>query len=493
MTPDKASRGQKTVALMIAGTSNTVLSMVLQMIVTRLFTKEEVAIYNQGQLVFTTVQPILQMGVSSGIYYHFVRNKHRARAVMNEGVLITVLTSAIFGLFVLFHGNVVLAGILGNHKATRLLYFLIPYVLVCVPETIAHIGFIYTNRIRFSSWYSIMKSLLCACTLIVFALVQDSGSVLFAARVAAQSLLGVLTFYLIYRYVVRPDGSHIEKDSMKSLLMVSLPLGIASMLGRLYTNLDSWVVSGFMGPEAYSVFQMGAFEIPFIGIITNSVSTVMTVDITTAIREKKYQAAISLFRGIAYRTSQILMPIMVFFLFAARNFICFMFTESYVGAIPFFLLYLLYIPVHTVMYGPIMVALGKSKIILARDAAAFAMNALLSIILVIRIGAIGATIATIFITYVYSVPLDIYLIAKWCNVKWHQVLPYAHMIRCILLAVPGGVVSYFVDRHFFAQLSYFYRLIGMFGIYAVLTGITFKVAFQISYVQIAKGLLKRKL
>ena len=97
--PDSASKSQKAVALSIAGVSNTLLSIVLQMIVARLYSKSEVAIYNQGILVYNTVQPILQMGVISGIYYYFVRNKNRIRAVMTEGVLITFVMGVFFHYF----------------------------------------------------------------------------------------------------------------------------------------------------------------------------------------------------------------------------------------------------------------------------------------------------------------------------------------------------------------------------------------------------------
>ncbi len=490
--PDSASKSQKAVALSIAGVSNTLLSIVLQMIVARLYSKSEVAIYNQGILVYNTVQPILQMGVISGIYYYFVRNKNRIRAVMTEGVLITFVMGVFFSLFLLFGGNIVLSKALGNFELKYLLYLLIPYVLICIPETVAQIGFVYTNRIRFSSWYSIFKSLVCAIVLIAFALFQRRGSLLFAVRVIIQCLLGGITFYLVYRFVLPKDNSCIESKSIRSLAKVSIPLGIASMIGRLYTSLDGWIVSGLSGSVTYSIFHMGAVELPFVGIITSAVSTVMIVEITTAIGEKKYKTAIGLFREIANRTSQLLMPIMIFFLFAAKNFICFMYTTSYIEAVPFFIVYLLYIPVHTVMYGPMMVALGKSKVILIRDSIAFVINAVLSVVLVLKIGAIGASLATIVVTYVYSVPLDLVLIAKWCGVKWHQVLPYGNMARYILYAAPGGIACYFFDLIFLKNMPYLCRLAGMFIAYVLITMLIYRIRFSLSFMEMLKNIAKMR-
>lgn len=351
LRPDEATRGQKAAALSIATVSNTMLTVILQMIIARLYTKREAASYNQGLLVYNTVYPLIQMGVNSGIYYRLVRDKKRSRAIMTEGIIITLLTGGVFSLFLLAGGNVLVADILNNPGLRNAIYFIIPYVLICVPETVALVGFVYTNRIRFSSWYSIGKSLACVSALICVALVQQKGEVLLVSRIFIQCLLGILTLVIVYRLVFPKDGSHIKLESMRELAAVSVPLGFASLMGTIYSSLDGWIISRMCGAETYSAFKMGAGELPFVGIITGAVSTVMIVDITKAISDKKYESAISLFRNMADKTSQLLMPIMVFFLVASKNFVSFLYTTKYFDAVPFFVVYLFDFP-KAIMIGP---------------------------------------------------------------------------------------------------------------------------------------------
>lgn len=489
---DKVSDNRKTIALSLAGISNALVNVVLQMIIARSFQKKEIAVYNQTLLIYNTVLPILLLGLTQGIYYCYVRGSGRKRAVMNEGVLISLFSSIVFSLLIAFGGNRLISTRFNNPDLVTTSLLLIPCVLVCVPESVAIVGYVLENRIRFNAVYTIIKSLVCLIFLSIASLLQTSGAVLFGARVLIQCLFGFITIISVYAYVLPRDERQISRDGILRLLKVSLPLGFAAMAGALSSNLDSWIVSSMSDPITYSVFQMGAYELPFITIITGAISTVVLVDINNAASVGDNRKVIELFRGIASKTSVFMMPIMIFFLFCAVPFIRFLYTSEFDGAVPVFMLYLLYLPVRCVLYGPLFVALGKSKIMLLREISSLILNAVLSVILVKKQGAIGATIATLIITYFYSVPVNFYLISKWCKVRWIDILPFKHMAICVLASLPGGAVAWAMNRYLLFSYSYIVQLSCGFFAFALITALAYRLALGYDLLSFVKSLLEKK-
>lgn len=477
---DPQTNAGKVLSLSIANILNSVLNVILQMLIARLFSKTEVAIYSQSQLVCTTAVSILQMGIPSGLYYFLVREKGRTRAILNEGIFCVALSGMLFCIFIICGGNKLLANTFSNNELRMTLLLSIPYVLFTLFENVVLTLLVFKNRIRFNAYYNIVKIGLVVGSLIVCSLIFGSGSILFIMRVIVSILFAIMSIYLIYKYLAPDDGSQISKTGIKSILRISVPLGFAAMAGTLSSKLDSWIVSSLLSPETFSIYNMGAYEIPFIGVITGSIMTVVTVDMNEAVKNKQYERAIDIFSGVARKTSFFLIPIMVFFFVAAEDFMCFMFTASYIDAVPIFQCYLLYIPVRLVTYGPIMIALGKSKELLKREIISLILNATMSVVMVRLLGGIGACLSTILVTYVYSLPANIIIISRECNVKWYRVLPFSHIFKCLLLSLPGALLAWVVNIPTILESLYLFKLILMFIVFFSVTIILFSLKFKVS-------------
>lgn len=478
---DEQSTVRKAISLSIAGILNSILNVVLQMLIARYYTKSEIAIYSQTQLICTTATTILQIGIPSGIYYFLVRSKNRTRAIFREGLLCVSFTGGLFSAFLLCGGNYLFSSSFSNDDLSITLIIAIPYIMLTLFESVALTLLVYKNRIRFNAYYNIIKSCIIVGCLILSSILFDKGVILFLVRAVIASIFGLFTLYIVSHYIVPKDNSTVDKEGIRQLLMVSVPLGFASIAGTLSANLDNWIVSGLLDPETFSIYHMGAYEIPFIGVITGSLMTVVTVELNKAVNNNDYKRAVSIFSGIAEKSSLLLIPIMVFLFFSANNFICFLFTDEFIEAIPIFQCYLLYIPIRLVTYGPFMVALGKSKLLLKREIVTLILNAIMSIFMVKILGGIGASISTIFVTYAYSVPVNIHIISKECNVKWYRVLPFAHIGKCFVLSFPSAIVSTIIGHLFLNKLSYLMRLIIMFLCFSSSTGFIYIKAFRLPY------------
>lgn len=487
--PDTASNARKTIALSMATLLNTCMNIVLQMLLARCLDKQNVAIYMQSLLVFNTALPFLQLGITNGLYYVLVHDDEHACEIMTEGILLTVVSSLVITVFLLFGGNYVLAGVLNNEAAAPALMWLIPYMLFCVPESVAMVGLVYYNRFRFIAIYNAVKSLICVIGLILVTQLLKNGEDVFAARAIISSFFGLCTLILIYKCVIPRTKFCINKSNIVKILSVSLPLSFASMAGTLSGHLDQWIVSGMLSPDIYTVYQMGAYEIPVISIITGAISTVMIVDINKAVKDNDVKKAVEIFRNIASKTSMFLMPCMVFFFFASNDFICFLFTEKYVDSVPIFCVYLLYIPIRCVIYGPMFIALGKSKNILYRECVSLVLNGIMSIIMIKWLGMIGAAVSTILVTYVFSVTYNIYSLSKWTYTPWYKILPFNEIGKYIILSVPGGILSWVLLFEIDSTL-YIGNIILKFVVFCIITLLLYNYVANISPKKLV-GLIRR--
>lgn len=489
------SASKKTIALSVASLANTVLNTILQMLIARMMSKREIAVYSQTLLVYSTVFPILQLGVPSGIYYCFVRNPKKTKSITNTAITIMFALAATFVVLMFAGGNSIVSQFFSNELLKKTLCIMLPALLFTLPESVILTVLVYKNRIRFNSIYTVIKSLLTVTIILISLFLGNTAEHLIIVRAGIAVCEAVFSVFIIYKYVLIHESSAMfEKDLCRELMAVSVPLGMATMAGVLSTNLDSWIVSSRVTAEAYTIFKMGAYEIPFISTITGSIMTVITVSLNEKVVEKKYEEALELFRSVAKKTSLFLMPIMMFFLFAAKNFICFMYTEEYVEAVSIFQLYLLYIPIRIVTYGPLMIALGKSKALLAREVMSLLINALLSWNLVSCFGACGATLSTLIATYFFSVPANLHIISKECKTRWYKVLPFRHIFLCVVLSLPSGLGAWIVDIFIFRNIfGYFGRLVGMAVVFGIIQVIFYKVFLKIDFVDIFKSYVKRRL
>lgn len=450
-SPDgsNVSRTQKTLALSLASMVNTVLQLLLSMLSVRLMSKGEIAINSQTMLAYHAVAPILLLGLSNGLYYHLSKQEHRRRAVLRESLLIITITSLMFAGFLLLGGNMVLARQFHNEALCYTLYWMIPYALALSANSVVSCIFVFENRLRFNAIYSVGQTMITLLVVGAVVFLARNGTAMVIAYSVCGSLFALCSTVLVFRYVLpksEAQGSRMRWSSVKALLAVSIPLGISSMVGTLSTNLDKLIISAMLTPTIYAVYTQGARELPLIGTITGAINTVMIVDLTKAAKNRDYEAAVALFHKTAERTSMLLMPIMVFCFAAAPDLIAFLYTDAYLDAVPVFQIYLLYMPIRVVLYGPLLIALGKSRFILWKTMIGLIVNAGLSYFLVLFLGAAGAALATIVSVYLVNVPLNLWAISKETGIVWHRLIPFSQIGIFILYSIPGGACCLLIQH-----------------------------------------------
>ena len=203
----------------------------------------------------------------------------------------------------------------------------------------------------------------------------------------------------------------------------SLPLGLSSIIGMLSIQLDKLVVSGFFTPAQYAVFSIGAMELPFISILNNSVNAILLPHISSepAKMTEVYRAAVR-------KNALIIFPFAVLGLIFATPLITFLYTETYLGSVPFFRVYLLNLPLRVATYGIIFMALRKTRYIMINSLVTLGLNLVLNLVLVRLIGMMGAVIATVIVTWL-SVALYLYWMRHKLGLDLTELFPLKALLK----------------------------------------------------------------
>lgn len=477
---DESSKIKQTLTLSTVSLTNTVFNAFLQILIVRLFTEEQLAVYMQSVMVYNTLFPFLQMGINSGIFYLLAREEKRQKEIIYNAMMLILVACTVVGAFFFLGGSYFLADKFHNNGIILTSYFLVPYLCFTVLESIVLVCMVFYKRIRFIAYYNIFKTCICVFAMMCTTLLTSNGEVLFACRSLINIFMAVVCIFLAFKYVVPRGQCSFNCKIARKIMEVSFPLCLSVIAGVMYVNLDKWMVSTMFSPKEFAIYQAGAYELPFISMITGAISTVMLVDINNAAKRNDIAEVISIFKAIATKTSLLLMPIMVFFICTGEDFIIFLFTDKYRESVPIFLIYLFYIPIRCILYGPFFVALGKSKIIMYRESTSLVFNAVVSYIAINYIGPIGAALATILIGYVYSVPFYLYLLSKWSKKKWYDILPLRCMLMNVWHFIPAGMVVVLLNRFILLDYSYAVRFSFMIIVYGLLMLAIYKVIYGLS-------------
>ena len=436
-----ASRTSKVFALSLGHALTTLVALVSGMVLARVLSKADLATYRQTMLAYDVVLPLLSLGLASGIYYFLPTEKIRRRGVVLEGLLLMAGMGLLYALFIAAGGNHLLAKRFSNPAIVATLAYLVPLPLLLLPAKLLSPVLVVQNQVNRLTAFNILTSLALATGVIAACLAWRTPDAMILVRVGVGVGVGLASIWMMWTSVPRDDWRP-QWGHMKAMVAYSLPLAGAAALGTLHIQLDKLIVSSLCAPEEFAVYSNGAIEIPLIGILTGSIAAVIQPDLRRMVAERNLAGALDLFRQSAIKSAALLFPVMMFLLVSAEPFILTLFSSRYSGSVAPFRLYLLILPVRVVQFGALMMVLGLNRVMLYRAFAGLLANLVLSIVLVQKLGYLGAVISTVICIYAVNCTLNLGAICDAIGCRWWQVLPFGGLSRLALVAALAALPAW---------------------------------------------------
>lgn len=352
--------------LLVAKGLSFVFSFALPLLLVRRMSQAEFGLYKQVFLVVGTAVGLLPLGFGLSAYYFLPRAEGaaaRARVVFN--VLAYNLLAGGAGALALLAFPGLLGAVFNDPALTALAPLVGLVILFWVFSSFLEIVAVANQETTLATLFIVGANLTKAVAMLGAAVAYGTVRALaYAALVHSVVQTVVLLVYLGRRFPAFWRGW--DWPTLRAQLSYALPFGAAGLLFVAQTDLHSYFVSHEFGPAAFAVYAVGCFQLPLVGILTESVSSVMIPRVSLLQKRGERREILLLTARVIRKLAFVFFPVYAFLLVAGREFIALLFTEQYAASWPVFAVNLTLVPVCAIMFDPIVRAYAAERYFLLR-------------------------------------------------------------------------------------------------------------------------------
>ncbi|MEM6963438.1 MAG: polysaccharide biosynthesis C-terminal domain-containing protein [Bacteroidota bacterium] len=242
--------------------------------------------------------------------------------------------------------------------------------------------------------------------------------------------LGVTRFIWLLFVIVHYSSFSWNGSLMLSYGKLSFPLILYALLSGFPTLFDSWVVGWFYDDKAtFAIFRYGARELPLAIALANALSTAMIPEVV-----KKGDAAMRQLKSKVLQLYHILFPISIVLVLTSWWWFPKVFNSDFAESAAVFNVFLLVIISRLVFPQTILIASGKTKIILYISILETILNVVLSIWLVQSYGLVGIAFGTVIAYFFEKIAIAVYLYFRF-QISFAQYTPVGWFLGYSFLLV----------------------------------------------------------
>jgi O-antigen/teichoic acid export membrane protein len=379
-------------------------AVLLYMGLARLAPKAELGGYQQLQLIYGILSPLLIAGIPAALLYYIPRasGPDEVRAWVGQAyVLLGGLGLAVsIGIAV---GRVPLAAALGNPALETPLLIYAPQPFFAFVSAAMSTALVASGRAGLAAIIGALSGAAALVAVLGAALIEPDTAHMAVGLVIASASTAIVSTAVAQRSVGITLVQPRLRAGIVMLLGYGVPLALTGLAGRLAWQFDRLVVSRRFSAAEFAVYAIGAVELPITAIIQQSVNAVLVPALARLYAMGDIAGMADLWRRAIRRTSLLLLPTFVFFMLTADATIALLFGAGFHGSVGVFRIYLLLVPIRVATYGLISQAIGRTRINLSGSILLLAANAILVIALVGPLGLSGAALGTVLATLVLVV------------------------------------------------------------------------------------------
>jgi O-antigen/teichoic acid export membrane protein len=276
-----------------------------------------------------------------------------------------------------------------------------------------------------------------ALLVVGFAVLQAGyGLIGFAAVFAAVRLADLAATFALLRRRVAPVGLRLDIGFWPTLLRGGLMFGAIALLNDMAFRIDT-VLLGFWASDAQIGWYKAAYKIPE-GMTEIPVIVAWTLlPALSVAHTRSREEVVDLFRRGAKMVMLAGLPLAAFIALRAEDVVQIAFGASFAQAVPVLRVLMLSVPAMflTWVASSVLMSIDHARVTLYRSAVALSLNVVLNLILIPRIGIMGAAVATVATELAAAVLVTSYLFANGYGFGWSRLMAKAGVATIALVAV----------------------------------------------------------
>ncbi|OMD89414.1 oligosaccharide flippase family protein [Paenibacillus odorifer] len=414
------------------------ISMVIAMLLSRFRTLEEYGTYSQILLAINLMTSLMLLGLPNSINYFLAlseTDKEKQKFVSVYYTFSTIL-SVIVGL-ILICATPFMSSYFNNELIKDFIYFLAIYPWAKIIQSgIENIMVVY-HKTSSLFIFRVLNSLsLLSIVLIVHAF-KWSFQTYMLLFVLVESIFAI-SIYIIVKRISGKLTVSFDISIIKKVLLFSIPIGLASVVGTLNIELDRLMIGIFLDTEQLAIYTNASREMP-VTIVAISLTAVLLPRLARLLKKGQNQKAANLW-GNSTVLSYIIICFLAsgFFIFAS-DVMRLLYSEKYLPGVSVFRVYNLVLLLKCTYFGMILNAKGKTKFIFYSSIISLVLNVVMSYFLFFTFGFIGPAIAT-FLSQLIIIIIQLNFTAKVVNIRFMKILPWKMLGLITLVNVLLGLL-----------------------------------------------------
>lgn len=448
------------ISIMMSKGIKQVIDMVFIMVLSRVLTQGDYGTYKQINLIVQTISPFVILGLPTALSYFISKNKNKTEE--KSLVVQTFITLNLLALgavvIVLLNLNYIANSYsnpeIENYMVVYLIFLFIEIASGFYPEY-----FVATSKIGLLSKFTIIYSVSRLICLFISILAFNSNLMSFIICICIIDIIKYIFIVIEILGYYKDFKFELKFPELWEEIKYSIPVGLSNIIGTVFKLLDQNMVSFWFSPIEYSIFVNGAFEIPFINVITGSITSVFLPSFTRMYINNEKEKILYIWKQSMVYTSILLIPIMVYLVCFPETFIVFLFSERYIESSSIFRIYQLTLPIRAVNFGTLFLVSGNQKIVLKSNIINIILGIILNIIFIKNYGYKGAAIATVIGTYILTL-IYIYYIKKVYNVSFNKIFFGNKLLKILGVSIICILPIYFINREVLTNI-YIYILVSI--------------------------------
>lgn len=412
----------------------------LPLVLVRTLNQSDFGLYKQVFQIMMTVLALSGLSVNMSVLYFLPRNPDKKPQIaLNVLAFYGVVGSMVALFFAIFPGSVTL--IFKGDGLVPHMPLLGFAILLWLLSTVLEVVAVADNDIRSASLFIVVIQLTKSALMMLAAVLFGSVH----AVVVAAVLQGVLQCAIMFGYLHKRFGrfwTAFDWPLFKAQLANALPFGIGALAYATQGDLHNYFVSHYFDPDQFAVYAVGCFQLPLLGMLLDSVISVLLPEVARREAAADYQGIIQLWAAAIRKLALFFIPVYTLLFVVRHEFITVLFTHNYAAAAPIFAINLLNILLYICVPTSILRSFDELKFL--RLKLSMAMIPLGAVALYVGIhsaGLVGA-ITAVVIVQTLDLAILVFAIARKLKMTPKDLRRFAPVLRTIAAASIAAAATY---------------------------------------------------
>jgi O-antigen/teichoic acid export membrane protein len=410
----------------------------------RLLDQAEFGEYRLFWLIANTTVMLLALGVDRSLLYFIPKSTVDDRRRFVSQTMVYFLGAGVFAGLMMLTGSIWLPDSVGSLTEPR--YVLAMFIVVWVASLPVNVLPNADRNIVWQSRIIIAISILRAIVVVGAAWLTSDLQTVFIALLAWAALQWVILIYYVgTRYGLKlpmPTRSSFDRQ-----LSYAIPFGLSRIFTGSRRQGEQWIVAYLFTPASLAVFSIGMSFLVVLRLVRSSVGNVLLPKMSRSSANEDMGRALELNSRGNIAVVMFAAPTVAFIWFFAEPLIRFLYTQTYIDAVPILRVYLLTLLVMSTELATVLMILEQGRHVAKVNAMVLIVSLLISFaggkifgLTGVALGALFGEITSRFFNYRHA--------SRLLEIPVKRLQDWGTLIRIALAALLAGGASYLVITNF---------------------------------------------